>query len=284
MKIAFVLPPTAHFSSLMRALVLGVETAGDTPVVMRTSYARMDVPAGVEALCCWGWRKGSALRREHPHLPVLVMERGYVGDRYHWTSLGWNGLNGRATFPALSDASPDAYSRLYALLSAASLSPRNILPSWRLTAGYALILGQVPSDMAVRGVNLPYHYQQWAALLQRAGHKVKFRPHPKALSAPSGLPHRGYYTRGSLADDLAGAAFTVSWNSNSSVDSVLAGVPAVTLDKGSMAWAVSSHDLANPITMPSRTEWAAQLAWCQWNPAELSDGSAWRAVREAMPR
>lgn len=32
-----------------------------------------------------------------------MLERGYIGDRKQWLSLGWNGLNNRATFAEVDD-------------------------------------------------------------------------------------------------------------------------------------------------------------------------------------
>jgi hypothetical protein len=282
MRVTMIHPPGAHFAPLMTQLAIGIAGSGDE----LTSTARNHGQFDADALVCWGWHRGARIRKTNPNIPLLVMERGYVGDRFHWTSLGWNGLNGRAVFPKIDlseeHATGASLARLWKAHGSGWRPWRPIGTPPDAPPGYALILGQVPSDAACKNVNLPYQYRQWFNFLVQRGHTVKFRPHPKALHAPSGI-HRSSYTRGTLAEDLAGAKFTVSWNSNSSVDSILAGVPSVTFDQGSMAWSVSSHDLANPVTMPSRTEWAAQLAWCQWQPSELADGTAWKAVREAMP-
>lgn len=283
MKVAFLMAPSAHFTPLMSALIDGATEAGDEPSKMLSPNGAVRLP-GVGAAVVWGWRRGEQLRKLNPELPVLVMERGYVGDRFHWTSLGWNGLNGRAVFPKPPSTTAG-------MLRTLNTNMREDLKPWRLSSlgvadskiGYALILGQVPSDMACRGVNLATEYRRWQSELLNQGWTVKFRPHPKAGRRPLGISSL-HYVQGTLAQDLAGAAFTVSWNSNASVDSVLAGVPSVTLDRGAMAWGVTSHDLANPVTMPSRIEWAARLAWCQWQPSELADGSAWRAVKMVMPR
>lgn len=268
MRVAVLRSPTSHSTSFLGALIRGIEFCGDETATFASPNGRIALP-GFDAAVCWGWRRGKALRIVNPQLPVLVMERGYVGDRFKWSSLGWNGLNRRATFPKAQ------HSRLGLFC----------IDQWRNQnrPGYALILGQVQSDQACLNVNLAYQYRSWQALLARAGYQVRFRPHPKALKQSSGL-QSGCYTRNvKLADDLRDAKFTISWNSNASVESVLAGVPSVTFDEGAMAWPVTSHDLNNPVTMPSRTEWAAQLAWCQWEPSELSSGAAWRAVREVKP-
>jgi hypothetical protein len=272
MKVAAIFAPTAHFSLLMSEMARGVELTGDECIKTAVGHGPMDADAAI----CWGWRRASIIRRANPAMPVLVMERGYVGDRFHWTSLGWNGLNGRAIFPKRPAGSWRHMQNGF-----------SVLHPWRPPLPgrddrYALILGQVQGDQACKNVNLPYQYRQWYNYLTQRGHSVRFRPHPKALGQANGI-QRASYTRGTLEEDLAGAKFSVSWNSNSSVDSVLQGVPSVTFDEGAMAWPVTSHELGNPVTMPSRTEWAAQLAWCQWQPSELADGSAWRAVKAVKP-
>lgn len=274
MKVAVICSPAGHYKAIVSDMVQGI-AAGDEAIPVTSAQAMTRFNA--DAFVCWGWRIGKRVRQVHPKLPILVMERGYVGDRFHWTSLGWNGLNGRAIFPRppISDV------QLVPLKQRAAHIYEAMRP-WREHKGYALILGQVQGDQACLMVNLASQYRAWSSILVANGFNVRYRPHPKALHQRSGL-RESTYTSGTLAEDLAGAAFTVSWNSNSSVDSVLAGVPSVTLDRGAMAWSVTSHDLNNPVTMPSRTDWAAKLAWCQWQPAELADGSAWRTVRECMP-
>lgn len=283
MRVAVELPPTSHSTPFLSALMKGIAAAGDT-----VFYGRPGITQDFDVAVCWGWRRAKRWRKLSPSKSVLVMERGYVGDRFHWCSLGWNGLNGRAVFPKPPIGFLDPLDRWLTAIAPSEplmqpwkpLTYKGVHIAW--DEQYALILGQVQNDQACIGVNLPYQYRMWKRLLEQRGHTVKFRPHPHALGQGTGVPW-GSYTRGTLAEDLAGAKFTVSWNSNASVDSVLAGVPSVTFDEGAMAWPVTSHDLTNPVTMPCRTEWAAQLAWCQWQPSELVDGTAWRAVREVKP-
>lgn len=268
MKIAAFGGTMSHFGSLMSALCLGMEVQGDE-VVHGELLGCGDVQADVSLV--WGWRRGLKAQQRWPGRPVLVMERGYVGDRFLWTSLGWNGLNGHAKFPK---PPPNQLIDRFRLHFG---HPR----PWATRQGYALILGQVPSDAACRGVNLATKYRGWASQLKAEGWNVKFRPHPKAQRLSLGFPI-SMFTRGTLEEALAGAAFSVSWNSNSSVDSVLQGVPSVTLDRGAMAYPVTSHMLSHPIIMPAREDWASQLAWCQWLPEELATGEAWKHVRTVI--
>jgi hypothetical protein len=103
---------------------------------------------------------------------------------------------------------------------------------------------------------------------------VKFRPHPKAIE--KGFRHAPIGTQpcaGTLGDALDRAAVAVTWNSNAGVDAVLAGVPLVTMDDGSMAREVSSHRIG-ALARPDRTAWAHRLAWKQWTIAEIMSGAA----------
>lgn len=224
-------------------------------------------PTG-DAVVVWGWRRG----REHlGKRPVLVMERGYLGDRFRWCSLGWDGLNGRARFPDAQDAG-ERFARHFGAL----------MQPWARREGYALIIGQVPGDMSLEpaGGRLGAWYRDVAGRLDG---DVRYRPHPGVLQRglddePPGVSMVG----GTLADALAGARVVVTFNSNAGVEAVLAGVPTIATDQGSMAWPMTAHGLDEPLVTPDRAAWAARLAWCQWNENEIRSGEAWEAVKEVM--
>jgi hypothetical protein len=265
-KVAVVAPTTIRANPHLQQLIQGISASGDQPIP--TSYNER-IPPGVQAVACWGWRRGDKFRARG--YPTLIAERGYIGDRFYWTSLRWNGLNGKGWGPLAHDGG----SRWNMSAHGIQLKPWKPNPS-----GYALILGQVPSDQSVKNVNLRAFYRSMANELRARGHYPVLRPHPKAPT----LPMLGVRTTaGTLAEDLAGAKLCVTWNSNSAVDSVLAGVPCVVHDRGSMAWEVTSHSLDEPVTMPERLNWVSWLAWQQWAPEELANGYAWQTLRGCMP-
>lgn len=270
MRLAIVSGGRADWSAIARAMHQGVNASGDEAVLVEYGAP---ISQGFDAVATWGWRRGRRIfERNRGLLPVLVMERGYLGNRFEWTSLGWNGLNGRAKFPEINASWPLARRRFERNFG-------DLMKPWQRRDGYALIMGQVPNDASCANVNMPHFYRSTAAKLLSIGYQVRFRPHP--LAPEKGTP--GYTTKGTLQEDLGGAALVVNWNSNSGVDAVLAGVPLVACDEGSMAWEVASHSLDRPVIFPDRTDWAARLAWKQWLPSELADGSAWRTIREAKP-
>lgn len=258
--------PAAGGRNVTDALAEGVRAAGDD-ARMVTGFRRVTDP-----VACWGWRKGLRLRAAKRD--VLVIERGYVGDRLHmWTSLGWNGLNGHAVFPKQAD-NGERFERHFGAL----------MKPWKRREKYALILAQVPGDMSCYGVNMEAWYVEAAAAMEARGYIVGLREHPAAVAR--GLHVRALPDRrvgGTLEDALSVAAVAVTWNSNSGVDAVLAGVPVIACDPGAMCWEVAAHGLDAPIRRPDREAWAARLAWTQWTIDEIASGEAWEHVRAVYP-
>jgi len=216
----------------------------------------------------WGHRQHSIFRaqqRSGGH--YLVMERGYIGDRFTWTSLGFDGLNGRAKFPEIDDGLT-RWNRYF----------RNDLKPWREShTNIAVIMGQCRGDASLKGVN----FEKWgietaANLIERKFMPV-FRPHPG--DPQFNLP--GVKTlSGTLQGALDQAAIVVTYNSNSGVDAVLNGTPAYAADPGSMIWELSGGKLEQ--RQPDRTAWTKKMAYTQWLPSEIESGDAWAALRTVI--
>ena len=217
--------------------------------------------ADTDVVACWGWKVAHEYLAQGKE--VLVAERGYVGDRFEWTSLGWNGLNGRADFRN-SDMPHERWETLWG----------NRLKPWREQGGYVLLLGQVGGDQAVRHID----YRKWVVDTARAlmdiGHDVRWRSHPNDPSVTCPAKAIG----GTLEHAFAGAMMAVGFSSNSTLDAVLAGVPTITMDEGAMAYAVTGHDVDRKPPAPDRTQWAANLAYCQWSWDEIENGTAWEHI------
>lgn len=223
-------------------------------------------PEPADLLVLWGVRKQHAIKAQlDAGGEVCVLERGYLGNRFEYSSVSFGGgLNGHGRFYGpFHDGS--RWDRHFA----------HLLKPWRSKPdGYALILGQVPGDMSLEGLNPTAIWRETADRLVKAGYRVKLRPHPQA-------PHVGLHgieiAGGSLAEALDGAALAVGINSNSTVEAVLAGVPTVTLDDRAMAWPVTGHGMGE-IVMPDRTAWCRAMAWRQWSMDELATGECWEHV------
>lgn len=88
-----------------------------------------------------------------------------------------------------------------------------------------------------------------------------FRKHP-AGSNPTGLP---------LANNWDEAGLVITLNSSVAVESVIEGIPTITMDGASMAFDVTSHIQDRAIT-PDRRRWLDWLSWTQWHHDEIREG------------
>ena len=254
---------SVHQASTGRALVEGFSRHNIRAEVFRSHY---QVPRTVKRVCVWGWRLGEVLRARG--FDVLVIERGYIGDRFSMFSLAWNGLNNRGDF---GQPKVDAAARL------AKLYPDALKP-WNPEGSYCLLIGQVVGDASLRGKDLRPWYSKIAHLAERFyGLPVLFRPHPMMLlrgyhkSIP-GLTEIGKAL--SLDDCLAGARVVITYNSNTATDSILAGKPTYAADRGAMAWPVCLQSLSLDTQEPDRLPWAQGLAAKQWSLQEIQSGVA----------
>lgn len=256
-----------------RALLEGIRAAGDRADLVDPLAAEPEADLTVT----WGLNAGrmGLMQRQHERGGRhLVMERGYVGDRERWTSLGFDGLNGRALFPAVADGGARWRKHFDGLLK-----------PWQRPGAYALLLGQIPTDTAVRHMDFAVWADGVANDLAGRGWAVRYRPHPAVRqSGDSWHPTVAALSKGSLDEDLAGASFALSYNSNSGVDALLGGVPGIVMDEGAMAWKASHHaiDDLNCATEMSREAWARWLAWTQWRMDEIASGAAWETVRTCL--
>jgi hypothetical protein len=194
-----------------------------------------------------------------------------LGDRFSWTSLGWDGLNGRARFNEVFES--DRFARHFA----ADMKP------WRTGSnGYALIMGQVIGDMSLVNVDIIQWYKDTATALWKDGWDIRFRPHPESDRKGHERPRVPFskVAEGSLDEALSGAGLVVAYNSNSLTDAVMAGVPIYAGDKGSMVYDLAGRDF-NPVR-PAREKRLNEIANVQWQIEEISSGKAWEIVREVM--
>lgn len=243
----------------MLALMRGIAAAGDELVNLAVSPH-----SAVDCVAVQWW--GDAVRAQAlGHLRVLVCELGWLGDRHReWSQLAWDGLNGRGIHGLGPEREPPP------------------LEPWRVRSdGYALILGQVPNDWAVRLALKDRTYSEWLAdateLLELCDFEVRYRPHPEVAALdPS------HARRPTLLEELEGARLALTLNSTAAVQAVCAGVPTVVMDRrGCMAAGVSAScsGLWLDREPPHRRAWVNRLARMQWSMAELESGEAWITLR-----
>lgn len=144
---------------------------------------------------------------------------------------------------------------------------------------------RVPTDKGTRWKNIGCHVSPWRDIRGKVvlcgqtetyspaypdlaswysqvdGIATHFRKHPQGDN-PTSLP---------IAHDWNNVGRVVALNSSVAVESVMLGIPTVTMDGGSMAWDVTSHHPA-VAKCPDRVEWLNWLAWTQWNHDEIKSG------------
>lgn len=221
-------------------------------------------------VCCWGWREAKEYVKKG--YKVLVMEHGYIGNRRKYSSLAWNGLNGHGIFPETQNDNGERFRE-----------HGGVLKPWKTGGGGALILCQLPGDQSLAGVNIEQFYVELANKLKMQNEPCFFRQHPVAIK--KGKLLRVPYAREmrtDLADSLSRVKYSLCYNSNSSVDSILNGTPCVVFDKGSMAYEMCGKEVGD-IRRPDREEWAHRLAWKQWTLEEIANGSALKRLVDVAP-
>ncbi len=191
----------------------------------------------------------------------IVGERGYLGERINqWTSIGIGGLNGEADF---KNHNSDSY-RFHKYF-------RELVKPPKANGEYILIAGQVPGDASLRKVNGRPPYEEWInEIKKQTTIPIIYRKHPDTKKEPT-LPVT-YDLEPSLEKSLDKARLLVTHNSNSAVISLISGVPAITMDRGSMAWDITPHSLGNilEVELPCREQWLFNLSYTQWLQNEIS--------------
>lgn len=218
------------------------------------------------------WPRGKVFRQQREQKrDVIVLETGYVnrgdGEAHHYAA-GFNGLNGRADFRNKS-MGPERWEKLGAQLVPYSRGSKVIL------------CGQVPWDASVDHTDHVQWLKETAQKLkQMTTRPIVFRPHPLAIQAYEPLRRSlGLdYSIRPLTEELKDAHCVVTFNSNSAVEALIAGKPVFAFDEGSMVWDLANRNLADleEPKMPDRKQWAANLAYTQWTPAEMAEGKAWQ--------
>lgn len=192
--------------------------------------------------------------------PRLSLEAGYINgnsgnykqDRLRFISAGWNGMHGRAdAWP--KNCPDDRWASL-----GISLDP------WKESGQRILVCDQYPTDSQAPPDRM------WQDIRRQVGEifsDVVFRTHPLAGNV------------GPLGLALDSCAVCITWSSSAAIEAVIRGVPTIAFDSGSMAWAVTSHSLSDPLFRGERTQWASDLAYRQYTLSEIADGTLWEYMR-----
>ncbi len=295
MKVQFVIrSPQSHEQKYCRNMLMGFAKHGITQV----NHSYGVASPGYDLYVTWAWKpklqtgRWAQIERlcKQQQSKCLVMERAYIGDRMHWVSLGFNGLNNRANFnnKDITDLSRwNANFKQYMIKQ----------PAKKGKTGNVLIAGQVRKDASL--AYLQYAYRDYDAWVMHTVQKIRefgynpiYRPHPEDPRLPDWREYNiapvEIDTSSTLEQALHRVDSTVTYSSNAGVISILNGVPAICHDQGSMIWNCSPHCLHNKqdlLAYPDKStlkKWQAQMSYTQWQPHEMSDGTAWDHLKSAI--
>lgn len=203
--------------------------------------------------------------------PTIVLEVGGIKRGTTW-KVGLNGINRDENY------CPSGNNNDRARSLGLTLKP------WCTDGKYILIVGQ--HDKSLQWQDMP-SMSQWmmntiAQLQMHYDYPIIIRPHPRCP-----LPHiekefknvfrqtpnkiTGTYDDFDIKFD--NIKYTVSWNSNPGIHSIINGVPAH-VGPRSLAFDVACPHLLmvdNPLT-PDRTQWLNDYAWTEFTLEEISQG------------
>ena len=198
--------------------------------------------------------------------------------------------------------------RLRAILHKTSTS----LKSYRKRGEHILYPLQVPYDQTLQGVN-PFQAAQYDLvnikrytsrpivltvnpfMIRRTWHKASMQPEDyrdyaslRKLCKKLGVMFYDDFKEEQKSSSifLKNCWCVICHASSFTVEAVLAGIPALTLNPANFVYPICSHDLSeveNP-KMPDRIPWFSRLAYCQWTLEEIARGDVWRHFQPTIER
>ena len=79
----------------------------------------------------------------------------------------------------------------------------------------------------------------------------------------------------------------LTYSSGSAIDSIIYGIPTITIDEGNFAYPICSKtidSIEDPILADKGTvmQWMSNLAYCQWNRKEMANGKAFNHLFKVL--
>lgn len=259
------------FSSILcKAFANGIRAAGDEPVMRTERDMNM---RGFDAALFWGFTTNCQRVKEAcvgAGIPWVFMDSGYLMRESYYKV-------------TVNDRHPHAYIMAKAMPDDRLQALKATIHSW-VKGKNVVVCGM--SSKAAWSHDLGF--EQWeratVGLLRTLTERpIIYRPKP---NSPQAKDIEGAITDRSpnVAKALASAHAVVTHSSNVGCDALFAGVPVFTRFGAALPLGYTDAQL-DQIEAPryeddaTRAQWAANLAYCQWNAREMADGSAWRHVK-----
>ena len=153
--------------------------------------------------------------------------------------------------------------------------------------GYILLVGMSGKAASAEG----FRPEEWEngiveEIRKYTTREIVYRPKPnwgQATRIRGTRMVRGTPADGDILRYLDNCHAIVTHHSNASIEGLLYGVPVFCWDGLAIAPGKACSDLSlieNPPVPVNREQWAWDIAWTQWNVAEMHSGAAWQYLRD----
>lgn len=207
-------------------------------------------------------------------LPVVYVDLGYWGRHDGGKRSGYHKIS-------VNNRHPTAYFQKRSHDGSRIRRFNLDLKDW--TAGRSILLAGTSARAAAVDGFAPEEWERAAAarLREFTDRPIIYRPKP---SWPGAKPIPGTTfeaDQAGLPNLLLDCHAVVTHHSNVSVDGLIAGVPAFCLEGVASPLALQDlSEIERPNREGDRVQLLRDISWCQWNVAEMSEGLAWRYLRD----
>ena len=235
--------------------------------------------------------------------PYIVSESNPFRQYEGWQRFGWSSYKWTAGNFNNDNVSRDRWNRFEKITGIK-------FKDWNSPGDNILIMGQKEGDSALNSM-----YQQgyvnsydwiWDTIKEIKKHSdrpIIIRPHPRGLGK-KGLPKfqkflqknkvsnvhfsqsvipGGNQGGAGLEYDLDNAHCVVTYNSNSSIESVIKGIPVFSMDDGCMAYPISHTNLSQIENLDYNiniNDWQNKIAYTIWNKEDVKSGQTWSHLKK----
>lgn len=307
------LPRLRHQRAYLDAFYCSLRDAGEDTGSIEGGYQACDIAVVYgypkpDSRSAWACR---AVHAEHTG-PVVVIESAFFGrtpyiekngirsfirrirgkrnlvDPHPYARIGIDGAFQDDADFGNAGSPPD---RWHLLRKRAGLELR----PYRKTGAHVLIVGQKPGDASLRGCDIvEWMIDTVAEVRRHTDRPIVVRAHPAALPADFPRMKKAFGVSksvrldipptGTINEALRDCWATVTYSSSAAINSLLDGIPAISMSPASLAWPVTDHDLSkiNNPTLHEREQWLYDLCYAQWSVEETARGMAWAHLRDKL--
>lgn len=204
----------------------------------------------------------------------------YIDLGYWFRRMGNNRYDGYHKI-AVNDRHPTAYFQQRRHDSKRFRSFGLKIKPWQ-KKGEKIILAGMSEKAALAEGLAPFKWEQDARreVAQYTKRDIIYRPKPNCLKSRP-LSKMGFDKKTSIPSLLRGAHAVVTRHSNVGVDALINGVPV--FSEAGVASVLGSSDFSlieTPHYPEDREQWAADVAWCQFNLTEIAAGLPWQHLKD----